>query len=182
MDNRSLLDINYPTLTQPDLDWIQGIRKRHDELYFEVVAPHFTLVFPTFNQEEAAFSEHVRQIAHKTQPFDFVLRCAVLGDDAFSDYTHVLLVPDEGYSQIVRLHDRLYTGILSEELRLDIPFVPHIGIANSKDPKTCKHLVDEINARAFEISGRVEHLDVIEYADNRVRTLEHIPLGSGGKL
>lgn len=182
MSNRSLLAINYPTLTQPDLDWIQGIRQQHDELYFEVVAPHFTLVFPTFNQEVATFSEHVRRIARQTQPFKFVLRCAVLGDDAFSDYTHVFLVPDEGYSRIVHLHDRLYTGILSQELRLDIPFIPHIGIANAKDPKACKRLVDEINAREFEIFGKVEHLDVIEYVENRVKTLEQIPLATGGKL
>ncbi len=182
MSNRSLLAINYPTLVQPDLDWIQGIRQQYDELYFEVVAPHFTLVFPAFNQDETTFTEHVRRIARETPPFEFVLRCAVLGDDAFSDYTHVFLVPDEGYSQIVRLHDRLYTGILSEQLRLDIPFVPHIGIANSKDARACKRLVDEINAREFEIFGKVEHLDVIEYVENRVRTLERIPLGSGGGL
>ncbi len=182
MSTRSLLAINYPTLAQPDLGWIQGIRQQYDELYFEVVAPHFTLVFPAFNQDETTFTEHVRRIVCETAPFEFVLRCTVLGDDAFSDYTHVFLVPDEGYSQIVRLHDRLYTGILSEQLRLEIPFIPHIGIANSKDPKACKRLVNQINNREFEIFGTVEHLDVIKYGENRVRTLERIPLGSRGGL
>lgn len=67
-------------------------------------------------------------------------------------------------------------------MRLDIPFVPHIGIANAKDPKACKRLVDEINAEEFEVRGTVEHLDVIEYVGNRVKTLEQIPLGLGENL
>lgn len=110
------------------------------------------------------------------EAFNFVLRCAVLGDDAFSDFTHVFLVPDEGYSRIVKLHDRLYIGILKEELRLNIPFVPHIGIANSQNAQACKDLVDDLNAAPFEVRGRVEKLDVIWYEDNQVNTIKQISL------
>jgi len=152
------------------------MRSRHDELYFEVVDPHFTLVFPVFICEESVFIHHVKHIAQAIQPFDFVLRCAVLGDDAFNDYTHVFLAPDEGFSHVVKLHDRLYTGLLEDELRLDIPFIPHIGIANSLDPLDCKDVIDEINATPLEIRGRVETLDIIWYENNRVGTIEQIIL------
>jgi hypothetical protein len=110
------------------------------------------------------------------EAFNFVLRCAVLGDDAFSDLTHVFLVPDEGYSRIVKLHDRLYTGILKEELRLDIPFIPHIGISNSQNAQACKDLVDDLNAESFEVKGRVEKLDVIWYEGYQVNTIKPIAL------
>ena len=173
---KSLLVVNYPTISTENFDWIQRVRKQHDQLYWEVVAPHFTIVFPVFNLEEKAFIHHIEQVVKEIEAFDFVIRCAVLGDDAFSDFTHVFLVPDEGYSRIVKLHDRLYTSLLTNELRLDIPFVPHIGIANSREAQTCKYLVDDLNANPFEIRGRVEKLDVIWYEENQVETIKQISL------
>jgi 2'-5' RNA ligase len=173
---RSLLVISYPTISTKDFNWIQHVREQHDELYQKNVNPHFTIVFPAFNFQENAFIKHIKQAIQEIKAFNFVLRCAVLGDDAFSDYMHVFLVPDEGYSSIVKLHDRLYTGILTNKLRLDIPFVPHIGIANSRNAQRCKQLVDELNAKSFEIKGMVEKLDVIWYEDDKVDTIEQIPL------
>ncbi|MHC5848688.1 2'-5' RNA ligase family protein [Nostoc sp.] len=66
--------------------------------------------------------------------------------------------------------------MLTKELRQDIPFIPHIGIANSRNPQECKRVVDELNAQSFEITGRVEKLDVIWYENNRVGTIEKITL------
>lgn len=172
----SLLIINYPRISPEDFNWIQSVRKQHDELHQEIVDPHFTFVFPVFNFQAKAFINHIKQAIQEIEAFDFVLRCAVLGDDAFSDYTHVFLVPDEGYSSVVKLHDRLYTGILINELRLDIPFIPHIGIANSRNAQRCKQLVDELNAKSFEIRGKVEKLDVIWYENDKVDVIEQIPL------
>jgi 2'-5' RNA ligase len=119
---------------------------------------------------------HIEQQVREIEAFEFVIRCAVLGDDAFSDYTHVFLVPDEGYSNVVKLHDRLYTGLLTGELRLDIPFVPHIGVANSPDAKACKKLVDELNSKDFAIAGKIESIDAIWYEDDKVGTIERILL------
>lgn len=174
--SRSLLVVNYPTLAVNDLERIEAVRKRHDVLYADVVAPHFTLVFPVFNQDEETFIVHVQQSVRSFPGFDFVIRCAMLGDNAFSDYTHVFLVPDEGYSRIVKLHDRLYRGSLTPELRLDIPFIPHIGIASNLNAQVCKTLVDELNSEDFEIRGRVERLDVIWYEDDQVGTIAQIDL------
>jgi 2'-5' RNA ligase len=173
---KSLLVVAYPTISNEDLDWIQSVRKCHDELNLEVINPHFTIVFPIFNLEEKVFTNHIKQATQEIEAFNFVIRCAVLGDDAFSEYTHVFLVPDEGYSNTVKLHDRLYKEILVNELRLDIPFVPHIGIANSRDAQICKCLVDELNTKSFEIRGRVESLDVIWDENDKVGTIEKISL------
>jgi 2'-5' RNA ligase len=175
---KSLLVVNYPTLAAADLEKIQSVRRHHDVLYGDVVAPHFTLVFPVFNLDEKSFIDHVKQVTQSIPAFDFVIRCATLGDDAFSDYTHVFLVPDEGHSRIVRLHDQLYTGILVPELRLDIPFIPHIGIANNRDPQVCKTVVDDWNTTHFEMRGKVQQLDVIWYENNQVGTIAQIPLAS----
>jgi hypothetical protein len=76
----------------------------------------------------------------------------------------------------VRLHDRFYTGILASELRLDIPFIPHIGIANDLDPQVCKTIVDHLNAMDFETCGKVQRLDVIWYEKNQVGTITQFEL------
>lgn len=78
---RSLLVVNYPTLSAEDLEKIQSVREQHDILYRDVVAPHFTLVFPVFDCDETSFIAHVEQVARSIPSFDFVIRCAVLGDD-----------------------------------------------------------------------------------------------------
>jgi hypothetical protein len=174
--SRSLLVVNYPTLSAGALEKIQSVRQQHDLLYYDVVAPHFTLVFPVVDRDEKSFIAHVDQVTRSIPSFDFVIRCTALGDDAFSGYAYVLLVPDEGYSRIVRLHDRLYTGILASELRLDIPFIPHIGIANDLDPQVCKTIVDHLNATDFEICGKVQRLDVIWYEKNQVGTIAQFEL------
>jgi 2'-5' RNA ligase len=173
---RSLLAIAYPNISPADLEWMQSLRQKHDALYMDIVEPHFTLVFPVFDIDEAKFVAHIEQQVREIEAFEFVIRCAVLGDDAFSDYTHVFLAPDEGYSNVVKLHDRLYTGLLTGELRLDIPFVPHIGVANSPDAKACKKLVDELNSKDFAIAGKIEIIDAIWYEDDKVGTIERILL------
>ncbi|MGJ3246509.1 MAG: 2'-5' RNA ligase family protein [Elainellaceae cyanobacterium] len=65
-------------MSAEDFDWIQRVRKQHDQLYWEVVDPHFTLVFPVSSLEEKAFIHHVEQAAKDIEAFDVVLRCAVL--------------------------------------------------------------------------------------------------------
>ena len=49
------------------------------------------------------------------------------------------------FSGLARLHDALYTEALASRLRLDIPYVAHIGIAALKNPAHCKRLADELN-------------------------------------
>ena len=172
----ALAVVNYPTLSPADFDWIQSIRERHDPLYFDVVDPHVTLVFPTDAVAESALIEHVRSQTAGLRAFDLTFRCAVLGDPSFQDHAHAFFIPDEGFSQVVRLHDRLYTGLLSPELRLDLPFLPHLGFANAPSPEECKTIVDEVNAKEFEMRARIETLDVIGYDGKRVWTIETIGL------
>ncbi len=173
----SLVVVNYPAVSREDLDWMQSIRAKHDELYYGVADPHFTFVFPVFDLERERFLEHVRERARGVEGIRFACRCATVVKDATNEYTHVFLVPDEGHSAIVKLHDRLYGGPLSPHLRLDIPFIPHIAIANSTDPRACKALADRLNREEFEIKGSVGALDAASYEDDRVTTIERVPLG-----
>ena len=170
------LVLAYPELTSESFDRIQSYRKDNDELFFNVVNPHFTIVFPVFDISEEEFTKEVKDKSANSVKFDFIIRCATINKDAFSDYFHTFLVPDEGYSRIVKLHDKLYSDKLKENLRLDLDFVPHIGIGNSQDRYKCKKMVDEWNEKEFSISGRITHLTVVNYENNIVSKIEEIEL------
>jgi len=92
------------------------------------------------------------------------------------DYFHAFLVPDEGYSNIVKLHDKLYGDKLQNNLRLDLDFVPHIGIGNSRDKYLCKKMVDEWNRKEFSISGKITLLTIVSYENDTVTKIEEIEL------
>lgn len=170
------LVLAYPKLTIENFDRIQNYRKHNDELYFEVVNPHFTIVFPVFDISKEEFIEEIKVTSANFEKFDFVIRCSTINKDAFSKYFHAFLVPDEGYSKIIKLHDKLYSGKLKENLRLDLDFVPHIGLGNSINNSDCKKMVDEWNEKDFSISGRITHLTIVNYENNIVTDLEHIEL------
>ena len=170
----SLLVLAYPQLEGKDFDWIQSFRSRNDERYFKTVNPHFTLVFPVLSIDQNVLIKHVETVVNKFKEFYFVLRCAQIVKDSFSDYTDVFLIPEEGYRIFVKLHDHLYTDVLEKELRLDIPFIPHLGIANNLNAKKCKNLAEEINSKNPEIFGAINKLDIVDYESNKVKTIKEI--------
>jgi hypothetical protein len=172
----ALLALAYPTVRKEDWAWMQAIRQVHDQRYYGVVDPHFTLVFPVFKLAVEPFVAHVKRQLAGRRRFPFVVRCATVVQDLLSPAAHVFLVPDEGNSELVKLHDALYTDLLQPELRLDIPYIPHIGVATKADLAACKILADELNAQEFCIRGVIERLDIVSYEQNRVETLTRIEL------
>lgn len=171
--DRRLAVLSYPKLSQNDYDWIQRVRAEHD-MYYGLVPPHITFVFPS-RIDESGFVKHVRQVASGTKRFDIVARCALTVKDIYGRYSQVFLIPDQGFSDVVRLHDRLYTGILAPELRPEIPFYPHLGVGNSTDVHECKRLAGELNGARFKIEGTVDTLDIVELLSERV------PAETGGE-
>lgn len=165
--NMSLLVIAYPELSSGDLERIEEERKRSDSLY-TVVDPHFTFVFAVPNIPEQDFIAEIKEKAAGFGKIDFCIRCATISKDTFSETYHTFLIPDEGYSRMVKLHDALYSGLLREQLRLDIDYIPHIRIGNSVDKFASKQLVDEWNANDFSIRGSISRLTIIRYENNIV--------------
>lgn len=168
--------ISYPELSDSDYKQIQQYRETHDEWLFTVVQPHITFVFPVFDFPEQNFITEIEELTANTQKIDFTFRCAIINKDSFSDYYHALLAPDEGFSRIVKLHDKLYSRNLQPFHRMDIDFIPHIGIGTSKDKYKCKQMVDEWNAKNFSIAGTVSTLTIVKYEENSVSDIKEIAL------
>ncbi|WP_348824418.1 2'-5' RNA ligase family protein [Flavobacterium aestuarii] len=170
------LVVAYPELTINDFDKIQKYRELNDKLFFNVVKPHFTIVFPVFDITESEFIDEIKLQANSIEKITFNIKCSTINKDAFSDYYHSFLVPDEGFSRIIRLHDKLYSDKLKDNLRLDIDFVPHIGIGNSLDKHLCKAMVDEWNKNDFSIAGTISELTIVKYENGIVENIEKIRL------
>lgn len=177
----ALLVVGYPTLEPADYRWIQAFRADHDP-QFRIVAPHVTLVFPLDEGLEEELVAHVRQVTKSSPKLSFTLRCATMMPDlssGSSQAAHVFLTPDEGYSALVKLHDRLYTGPLAPYLRLDIPFVPHITVGQTAERETAHRLAGELNAQELAIAGEIARLTVIRFHNGLVSNLVELPLLGG---
>ncbi|MGE3268898.1 MAG: 2'-5' RNA ligase family protein, partial [Chloroflexota bacterium] len=74
-------------------------------------------------------------------------------------------------------HDRLYTGPLASQLRLDVPYIPHVTVGMARDSLVCKGLADALNERAFLLAGSIDAIDVVSYEAGRVETLARVSLG-----
>jgi 2'-5' RNA ligase len=164
--------IAVPRFAQDDLEWIDRIRSRYDPQR-NVVAPHFTLVFPCKAGPVDAVLAHAAHVASQTEPARFVLRSAL----AVKASSHVFLVPDEGSSAVVALHGSLNSGQLAPIARPDVPFTPHVTVAALEDPEQAAAVADELNASGVAIAGTIFAIDVLELDGKAVREILRIELG-----
>jgi hypothetical protein len=171
----TLYTLCYPTLSLSDHEFIRKFRRKHDILYRDVVDHHFTIVFGIHDVDRDMYVEHVRRVAASQRPIGFVCRYAMIRGDVESGNFHVFLVPDEGYSDISLLHDRLYTGPLAPFLRLDLPYIPHIAIATIPNSREIKQLCDRLNLRRVTVAGSLDALTICEHDGSRVVDLETCP-------
>lgn len=175
-----LLVLAYPELNPADAVRIEMVRAVHDPNHAKVRA-HFTLVSPLALAPERHSVEElvafVGTIAREQRPFPFVLRSALPFPDTLGPATHVFLVPDEGFGALVRLRDRLYSGPLARDLRLDIPAIPHVTIGRAASARHAKRLADSLNARPLAIAGEITALYFVAHDGGTVRTIARLPLG-----
>ena len=165
----------YPKLSENDKSWIEGYRKEHDA-YYDLVPAHFSFVFPDFNNKKDDFIKEVILKSKGVRKIDFNIRSAIRNNDRTNEYWHVLLVPDVGFSEVVKLHGLLYSGLFKKQERLDLDFIPHIAIANSTIPEECKQMVNEVNAMNIDISGTIDKLDIIQYRNKKISTIDVVNL------
>lgn len=132
------------------------------------------MVFGIADISAKDYIEHIRARLIGQSKIDFVCRYATLGDDSESDDFYVFLTPDEGLSDICRLHDSLYAGLLKKFHRIEIPYIPHIGIATLQDAGKIQALCDGLNTQNLCISGTLEGATVCQYDGIQVVNIENI--------
>ncbi|MDA0351516.1 MAG: 2'-5' RNA ligase family protein [Chloroflexi bacterium] len=170
-----------PEFSETDSARIEAIRAEHDPQH-TLVPPQVTLVFAidSIDASDAhamrTLEAHTRIATARQRAFDVVFRAATLypaSTPTEDDYT--FLVPDEGNSRLIRLHDALHTGMLATERRLDLPYVPHVTIARGTPPAMAT-LATTWNAEEPPIQARIAALDIVELASGAATTLVRVAL------
>lgn len=167
--------LGYPKISKTDFDWIQSIRETNDRQY-EMVKPHVTFVFPTTKLTEDELANHVQQKASTISCIKVTFSKAIVVEDDSKKFFHTFLVPSDGYEEIVRLHDLLYADALLSELREDIAFIPHIGIATNENEATIRTLADKLNATGINITGSIDNLTIASFDGKLVHDAVEVPL------
>ena len=102
---------------------IEEVRKKFDPLY-GLVPPHLTLVFPFASEiPTSKLEQHVKESLVGLCPFPIQLK----GITATSD-NHLFLNVKKGNDNIIELHDRLYSGLLSEFMNRRYTYTPHLTV------------------------------------------------------
>jgi hypothetical protein len=171
----NLCTLAFPTISTSDYEKIQAFRKQND-MYYHVVEPHFVLAFPFDEWELKPYIAEIRKQLQGFQQFGFCIRCAALSRDIFLDLYHIFLIPDEGHSQFTKMFYKLAADRLFPYRALDIDFIPHLGVGNSKDALRGVEMVEAWNREEFSITGQITALDIANYENNIVETIERIPL------
>jgi 2'-5' RNA ligase len=166
--------IAYANLTEADMTSVQAVRSRHDP-QFHLLAPHFTLVFPTDVHQSDLVSE-VESAARSVAPFQFTLESVRAVRDQLGEGGHVFLVPESGAAHISALHARLYGGALRPAHRTDIPYVPHITVAAAPDFHRCEEIAEELATMHKDRRGWVAALTIVEVDAGSVTAIKAFPL------
>ncbi len=168
--------VGYPDISKSDYDWIQNIRKVHDK-QFSLLQPHFTFVFPTDKLPIDELASHVEVRVSGTPVVEFKLTKAVVIEDASKASSYIFLVPSEGSDEINKLHDELYKDKLASELRLDLPFMPHVTIGTGSH-ESMEDLAKSLNEQGINIAGVISALSVASYDGQHVTEFRRLELAS----
>lgn len=175
--------VHYPRLASEALD---GFRRRHDP-FSDLIAEHLTLVFPV-PVDLQTIRAHTEAVATRTRPFD--VRIAGLS----RTWDHWLYLElQEGREEVIRLHDRLYSGPLAGHLRADLPFEPHVGIgffgegpydpldpeAVELDSEAYERAKTEADELGIDARRRVESVTIVrlDTQQSRLENVREVGLG-----
>lgn len=155
----------YALVHYPDIDTgrINQFRRKYDPQVV-LIEPHITLMFPVPESiGEEKLVDHLASVLRGWQSFPVHLQgCQI----ASADYLFLLI--QEGKSDTIRLHDEIYTGILADYWRKEIPFIPHLtlGVVD-KNSTDRNQVLLEAEALGTDYHCLLDRLHLVKVTDDR---------------
>lgn len=148
---------------QVNMPLIHDVRRQYDALA-EHIPPHISLVFPfESDTSDETVCQVVTDALQHVSSFDITLN-QVAGDP---DNGYVWLVVDQGSDEITALHDTLYQSpIFMNHLRQDIPYKPHMTIAQGISAEKAYRLMAELPQKSLTYTTRIEVVSVEHILNN----------------
>ena len=154
--------VHYPKL---DTRLIDQLRQKYDP-QFGLIDPHITVMFPVRDSIDGhQLVSHLENVLSDCRAFPIRLQ----GLQRSWDDCLFLLVR-EGGSEIVRLHNRVYSGTLADYKNNDIEFVPHLTLgAFGKDAERYAQALSAAKALALDYRCLLDRLNLVKINDERSR-------------
>jgi len=112
--------VHFPNI---ETERINQIRSKYDP-QFELIQPHITVMFPV-NESigEDQLIDHLHHVVRDQKSFPIQLQGLCRSPD-----NYLFLLVSEGKDAIVDLNAQIYTGVLSNLRKTDLPYVPHVTL------------------------------------------------------
>jgi 2'-5' RNA ligase len=152
--------VHYPAV---ELGLINRLRSKYDP-QFRLIAPHVTIMFPTPDSiGERSLVSHIESVLHRWESFPIRLKGL---QRSWDEYLFLLL--NKGKEDVIRLHDEIYTGLLSEYRDEAPPFIPHVtlGVFTGKNEEYAQAL-KEAERSNLDYECMLDRLHLIKVNDER---------------
>jgi len=141
---QSLAVVYFPNINSSK---INNFRRKYDPNW-KIIPPHITLVSPLSDIPEDQLLKHVEEVIRYLKAFPINLAGLT---KSFDDYLFLLV--KEGNDEIMSLHDKLYSGMLVNNLPKDVTFVPHLTLGYFRKDN---HFHQELFERTLEEAGELD--------------------------
>ncbi len=112
--------VHYPAINTGRID---HLRSKYDP-QFRLIAPHITIMFPAPDSiGERALVSHIESVIRHWESFPICMKGL---QQSWDEYLFLLI--NKGEADVIRLHDDIYTGLLSEYRDEVRPFIPHVTL------------------------------------------------------
>ncbi len=150
---------------------LQNFRLVHDPLGARI-APHVAVVFPFHaNLTVIQLASHIKRATAGWPVLPVTFRCVQSASSQNGLFT--ILVCDLRSEAIIELHDRLYKGVLAGFLRDDIPYQPHITLAQSYTAPAFEAALADAELRFRETyRATLRELCIVTHAPDGTITVE----------
>jgi 2'-5' RNA ligase len=155
--------VHYPAI---DTQHIDELRRKYDP-QFDLIAPHLTIVFPLPDEiDEARLVSHIGNVLGGWKRFRIRLRGLAQSRD-----NYLYLLTEQGSSEVIRLHNELYTGLLASYHRKDLPYVPHVTLGSFGDADRCSQALREAQQNTLEYQCILDRLNIVKVGDSGLHIL-----------
>lgn len=145
---------------------IDELRQKYDSLH-NLIPPHITLVFPFRSHISTEdLITHIKEAIIPIRPFELILQ-GITGNQN----QYLFLNVKKGNDEMIKLHDRLYTGILEQNLNRNVSYLPHMTVGRIHNKEQFVKVIDVtkdfnykfstiISQISVEIIGEDEHSEI----------------------
>ena len=156
--------VHFPNI---DTELINQIRRKYDP-QVELIQPHITIMFPvTESIGEDKLIDHLRNVVRNRKSFPIQLQGLCRSPD-----NYLFLLVNEGKDAIVNLYAQIYTGVLSNLRKTDLPYVPHVTLGVFRDNgNEYERALEEAKRVDLDYRSALDTLHLVTIDDQRTRVV-----------